>query len=335
MTAAETCIVMLTALGDAVHVLPLLTAIKRHDPTTRLTWVTQPAPAALVRGHPALDELIVFERARGWRAFLDARAATAGRRFGVLLDLQTYFKAGLLTAALPAEVKLGFDRARARDLNWLFTTRRIAPNPGRHHIQDQYFEFLAALAIPRDPIAWNLGPWPSERPWQQQFFAQFDRPIAALVIGTSRPQKDWLPDRWAAVTDALYADFGLQPVLVGGTTARERQTAAEIQATARHPVHDALGSGLRPLVSILDGAALVISLDTGPLHMAVALGRPVISLIGYHDPAIFGPYRRYHDLLIDAYGDPATGPRLRPGHMTRITPADVIAKIDVWRARHR
>jgi heptosyltransferase I len=331
----STCIVMLSALGDAVHVLPLLSAIKRHAPTTRLTWVTQPPAASLVRGHPALDELIVFDRTAGLRAYLDVRAATRGRRFDTLIDLQTYLKAGILTALTPAREKLGFDRARARDLNWLFTNRKIPANATTRHVQDQYLEFLDALSIPRDPLVWNLGPFPAERSWQEQFFSQFTRPIAALVIGTSRPQKDWLPDRWAAVADALSADYGLQPVMVGGTSPRERATAQAITAAARHPVHDALGSGLRPLVSILDSAALVISLDTGPLHMAVALNRPVISLIGYNDPAVVGPYRRFSDLLIDAYGDPAAGPRLRPGRMATITAADVLAKVALWRSRYQ
>jgi heptosyltransferase I len=332
----STCIVMLSALGDAVHVLPLLTAIKRHSPTTHLTWVTQPPAAALVRGHPALDDLIVFDRAVGLRAYLDTRrAATRPRPFDTLLDLQTYLKAGLLTALIPANEKLGFDHARARDLNWLFTTRKIPPNATTRHVQDQYLEFLDALSIPRGQLEWNLGPYPAERPWQQQFFAQFTRPIAALVIGTSRPQKDWLPAHWAAVADALSADYGLQPVMVGGTSPRERATAQAITAAARHPVHDALGSGLRPLVSILGGAALVISLDTGPLHMAVALNRPVISLIGYNDPAVVGPYRRFTDLLIDAYGDPTVGPRLRPGRMATITPGAVLAKVDLWRSRYQ
>jgi heptosyltransferase I len=288
-------IVMLSALGDAVHVLPLLTAIKRQWPDAEITWVTQPGPAALVRGHPALDRLVVFNRERGWAAFPEVRREVGPEPFDVLLDLQVYLKAGILTGLLPARTKLGFDWARAKDFNWLFTTQKIpAAREAPRHVQDQYFEFLTALGVPFEPPVWNLGPWPGDLPPPEGRYA-------ALVIGTSRPEKDWVPERWAAVAEGLYEQHGLVPMLVGGGSARERATATAIVSGARAPVRNELGSGLRPLVSILRGATLVVSLDTGPLHMAVALERPVVSLIGYNDPRVVGPYRRYTDLIVSAY----------------------------------
>jgi heptosyltransferase I len=203
------------------------------------------------------------------------------------------------------------------------------------HVQDQYLEFLDALGVPHEPPVWDLGPWPEERAWQAEFLAPFDRPIAPIVVATSKPQKDWLPERWAAVCDALYADFGLQPVLVGGRSEREQRAERIILDRARVPVVSALGSGLRNLVGILDGAALVLSPDTGPLHMTVALNRPVISLMGYTNPKRVGPYRRFHDLLIDAYGEPGEDYPIsmenRPGRMPRITVRDVLDKVERWR----
>jgi heptosyltransferase I len=205
-------------------------------------------------------------------------------------------------------------------------------------VQDQYFEFLTALGVPHEPVVWNLGPWDEERAWQREFFAGIDRPAAAIVVATSKPQKDWLPERWAEVVDALYADYGLQPVLVGGRSPRELHAEAVIMGRARHAPVSALGSGLRNLVGILDGSALVLAPDTGPLHMAVALDRPVISLIGYTNPKRTGPYRRFHDLIVDAYGDPGEDYPLsmetRLDRMPRITVRDVMEKVDIWRARY-
>ena len=184
----------------------------------------------------------------------------------------------------------------------------------------------------------NLGPWPDERAWQAEFLSQFERPIAPIVVGTSKVEKDWMPERWAEVCNALYGDFGLQPVLVGGRSARELAAERVILQRATVPVHSALGSGLRNLVGILDGAALVLSPDTGPLHMTVALDRPVISLLGYTNPRRVGPYRRYHDLMIDAYGDPGEDYPLsmenRPGRMPRIAVRDVLDKVELWRSRY-
>ena len=116
---------MMSAVGDAVHVLPVINALKRHHPGTRITWVLQPGPATLVRGHPSVDEIILFDRAKGWRAFADIRRELAQREFDVVVNLQVYFKAGIVTSFTRAPVKLGFDRARARDFNWLFTNRKI------------------------------------------------------------------------------------------------------------------------------------------------------------------------------------------------------------------
>jgi len=331
------CIVMMSAVGDAVHVLPVINALKRANPRVKITWVLQPAPATLVRGHRSVDEIIIFDRARGLAAFSDIAAELAKRRFDLVINLQVYFKAGIVTAFTHAPVKLGFDRARARDFNWLFTNRKIPVSPVQH-VQDQYFEFLVALGVSPEPVEWDLGPWPGERDWQREFTASIDRPIASIVVATSKPEKDWLPERWAEVADALHEQFGMQVVLVGGKS--EREVAAEriVMERTKHKPRSELGSGLRNLVSILDASALVLSPDTGPLHMAVALDRPVISLMGYTNPKRTGPYRRFHDLIIDAYGDPGENYPIsmenRPGRMKRIETAHVLAKVAVWRERY-
>jgi heptosyltransferase I len=333
------CIVMMSAVGDAVHVLPVINALKRHAPACRITWVLQGGAASLVRGHRSVDDIIIFDRHAGLRGFADIRRELASREFDLVIDLQVYFKAGIITAMTRSPVKLGFDRARARDLNWLFTTHRIPAHPVGQHVQDQYFEFLEALGVNPNPVVWDLGPWPHERAWRDEFFSALDRPAAAIVVATSKPEKDWLPERWAEVVDILSGEYGLQPVLVGGRSRRELHAEQVIRANAKHPPVSALGSGLRNLVGILSGSALVLSPDTGPLHMAVALERPVISLMGYTNPKRTGPYRRYHDLLIDAYGDPGedypVSMENRVGRVQRITVDQVREKLDVWQRSYR
>jgi heptosyltransferase I len=330
-------IVMLTAVGDAVHVLPVVNTIKREAPETHITWVLQPGPAALVQGHPAVDEIVTFDRHRGWRAFADVRRELARRPFDLVIGLQSYLKAGVITAMTRAPIKLGYDRGRARDLNWLFTNERIEARPARH-VQDEYLEFLEHLRMPTEPLDWGLGPWEHELAYRREIGTRFDRPLAALVIGSSKPGKDWLPDRWASLCDTLHDDFGLQPVLVGGRSPREEESERGIMAGARTRPVSLLGSGLRNLVSILHASSLVISLDTGPLHMAVALDRPTISLLGYSNPLRTGPYRRFHDLMINAYGETERGGELtrdtRPGRMPLITTREVIERVERWRARY-
>ncbi len=330
-------IVMLTALGDAVHVLPVVNALKRHAPSAHITWIAQPAAAALVRGHPAVDDIIVFERASGWRAFVDARHTLGTRQFDAVLLLQPYLKAALLASFASARMKIGTDRSRAADLSWLATSTRLPARP-LGHMQDQFLEFVEFLGVAAGPLMWNLGPWPGEPVVHLPLLADATRPLASIVVATSKAEKDWLPERWAEVSDALVESYGLQPVLVGGRSSRELAAERIIMERARHRPLSALGSGVRPLVGILDRSALVLSPDTGPLHMSVALGRPTISLIGYADPRRTGPYRRYHDLMIDAFHDPgevgAVTNERRHDRMQRITVRDVLARVDIWKERY-
>lgn len=335
--ADRVCIVMMSAVGDAVHVLPVVTALKRANPATHITWVLQPGPATLVRGHPLVDEILLFDRSAGVGGFLAIRQELASRQFDVVINLQVYFKAGIITSFTRATVKLGFDRARARDFNWLFTTHKIPPHEGQH-VQDQYFEFTDWLGVPHEPIEWGLGPWEWERAWQREFYATIERPAVPIVVATSKAEKDWAPERWAEVCDALDRDFGLQPVLAGGRSPRELHAESVIMAQAKTKPISALGSGLRKLVSIFDGATLVLSPDTGPLHISVALNRPVVSLIGYSNPKRVGPYRKFRDLMIDSYGDPGEDYPIsmenRSGRLSRIAVRDVLDKIELWKNRY-
>lgn len=332
----EILIVMLSALGDAVHVLPVAQALKRAYPTSRITWVIQPVPYRLVQDHPAIDSFVVFRRRRGlsaWRSFLEVSRSLAGRRFDLLLGLQVYFKAGLITALAKADVKLGFDRARARDLNWLFTTHRIPPR-GFRHVQDQYFEFLEYLGVDPHPLDWGLTLTPEERARQEEFFGRLERPVCAVVVGTSKPEKNWAPDRYARLLEALESEWGFQCVLVGGPSTAERSAADQIlRQTKARPI-DALGDDVRRLVYLLEGSDLVVSPDTGPLHIARALDVPVVGLYGYTNPKRSGPYRKYEELVVDGYArfpgeDYPCSMEYRPGGMERVTVERVLEKVQL------
>lgn len=331
----DICIVMLSAIGDAVHVLPVANALKRAWPATRITWVVQAVPHALVVGHPAIDDFVVFRRRRGWsawRSFAEVRHALRGRRFDLLLGLQVYMKAGLVTAMVDARIKLGFDRARARDAQWLFTDRRIrARDP--QHVQDQYFEFLEHLGVDPSPVRWCLELTEAEREAQHDYFSALDRPACAVVVSTSKAEKNWAPDRYARVLDEVERTHGLRPVIVGGPSGAERRLADEVAQATDAQVVDALGDDVRRMLWLLEGSALVISPDTGPLHVARAVGTPVIGLYGYTNPKRTGPYRAYGDLVVDGYAEydgedyPVTA-RHRDG-MGRVTVDRVLEKVEL------
>lgn len=334
---ARVAVVMLTAVGDMVHTLPVVRSLRAAWPQTRIIWVGQPGPLGLVESLGAADEHLVFDRRAGLGGFRDVRRQAGREPFDLVLVLQSYFKAGLAAAMLPAARRIGFDRRRARDLTWLLTGERIPPRP-RAHMQDELLEFLDYLGIERQ-LEWGLGPTEEERARYSDLLPESDRPTVAFVVGTSKPEKEWPAERYAAVADAVHADLGARAILVGGKSPREMEAAEAIRRAAAHPPLDLREWDLRRVAYLLDRADVLVSPDTGPLHAAVALGTPTVALMGYTNPKRYGPYRRFHDLMIDAYGDPGEDYPLqgahRPGRMKRITPAEVVRNVEMALRKYR
>jgi len=327
------CVVMLSAIGDAVHVQPVLTAIKRAWPETHLTWIVQSLPMQVGLNRPDMDEFITFERRRGlagWMGFRDLKRRVRGRHWDLVINLQVYLKAGLITALLKSPRKLGFDRRRARDLNWLFTTERLPPPPPGH-VQDHYFEFLQYLGIDPDPVEWRMRLTPEEREAQRAFYADIDRPVCAIVLGASAPERNWPAEKYARVADELYDTHSYLPMIVGGPSAAERDAAEVIKARSASPVLDTLGDDLRRLMWLVDGADLMVSPDTGPLHIANAYDVPVVGIYGYTNPKRAGPYGRGLELIADGFRehpdeDYSAAKEYRDG-MRRVTVEMVLEKI--------
>ena len=330
-------VVLLSAIGDIVHALPLVSSLRAAAPNLTLEWVTQPVPGEIAGRHPGVDRLWTLDRARGWRAYREFRRALRSRRFDVVLDLQVYAKASLVTAMLDSPRKIGFDRARARELNWLVTNERIAAGPPRHTCE-QYLEFADHLGIPRR-YEWPLPIGAEERAAQAAFYGRRRAPLAALVVGTSRSAKEWPAERWARLAESLHAEMGYEVCIVGSDRPSERARALEVVGLSRVPILDERRDDLRRLLWLLDGAALAVSPDTGPYHLAVALGVPAVGLYGLTDPARVGPGRRFLDLVVDAFHDPGESwhpPRAgyREARMERIRVARVLEAVELARARY-
>lgn len=328
------CIVRLSALGDVVQTLPLATALKRAWPELRLSWVTQPLPARILEGSSVVDEVIHFQRRRGVEAFREYRRfreVARNRRFDLALVPHVALKAGLLVRLLNSPIRLGFDRSRATDLQWLFTTHRIASGP-RRHVVDEALEFARALGVEPGPVQWGLRLSASEIESRDRFFGDFDAPVCGIVVATSDPRKNWTPERWAQVADVLEERWGFRVVLLGGPSTQERAIADRILARCRTSPLDLLGDDIRRMMWLLDGCSLVVAPDTGPLHMAIALGTPAVGLYGRTNPNVTGPYGPSRELVADGYarwpGEAyGTTRRLRTGGMERVTPRMVLERI--------
>jgi heptosyltransferase I len=244
---------------------------------------------------------------------------------------QVSAKASLLAFFVRSKNKLGFDFKRSREGHWLATNRHIPAVPARH-VQDLYFEFLDYLEIKDYPKEWHFIFTEEERAWQRAFFERFKRPAIGFVIASSSPDKDWAIENYAKAADYMDRELNMQPLLIGGPSALEKDRAEAIGRLCRKQPMLALEKPIRHTLLQIDGCRMIVSPDTGPLHMAVALDVPTIGLYGFTDPRRCGPYGKFQDLLTDKYNDPgeenARITRItRPGRMARITPEMVIEKI--------
>jgi heptosyltransferase I len=282
------CILRLSAVGDTCHVVPMVRTLQRVWPTTQLTWVIGRAEARLMSLLPGVEFIIIDKRA-GFGAARTLRSALRARRFQLLLHMQLSLRASLLSTLIRAPVRLGFDRARARELQWLFTNAQIQPR--RHeHVLDSFQGFLSALGIERAPLEWNL-PLPPDA--QRYAAALIPDARATLLISpcSAHPARNWRPERYAAIADYAAQAHGMRVILCGGSSALERDVGTAIAAQVAIPVINQIGRDTLPqLLALLARASVLLTPDSGPAHMATMVATPVIGLYAATRLQRSGPY---------------------------------------------
>jgi heptosyltransferase I len=244
-------------------------------------------------------EFITVDKRAGLAGLRALRRGLAGRRFDLLLHLQLSLRASAVAAVVPARCKLGFDRARARELQWLFTDTRIAPR-GREHVLDSFHGFAEACGVQDRVLAWNL-PLPEDA--RAYALAVVPDGTRALVISacSSHARRNWLPERYAAVAAHAVRRHGLKVILTGGPGPVERAMTDAIVAACPEALTDQVGKDTLPqMLALLARSTALLAPDTGPAHMATMVGTPVIGLYAATNPARSGPYlsRRW---CVDAF----------------------------------
>jgi heptosyltransferase I len=280
------CILRLSALGDATHLVPLIRTLRRAWPQVPITWILGKGEAKLMEGLEDV-ELVVFDKSAGWRGMADLRRRLGGRRFEVLLHMQLALRANVLATLVHAERRIGYDRARSKEGHSLVINERIPT--GGHHVLDAFGKFCEPLGLKQDRVEWNLPVPQAARDWAGE---QLPGDVPTLIVSpcSSHVLRNWAPERYAAVADHA-ADRGWRIAICGGRSELERRTADAIQAAMRHPAVDLVGKDtLKQLLALLERAHLVLSPDSGPAHMANAMGTPVIGLFACTDRERCGPY---------------------------------------------
>ena len=339
------CLLRLSAIGDACHAAAALHALRAAWPQTRFTWIIGKVEAKLMSAILPGVEFITFDKRATARELLRLRADLAGRGFDVLLDLQLSIRASLVSTLVTSAVKLGFDRERARELQWLFTNARIAP-AGREHVLDSFLGFVRACGVEPGPAAWDVA-LPAEALEYAQRLIPDERPTLVLSPCSSHRARNWPALRYAEVAAHAMRRLGMRVVIVGGRSEEERRIAAAIVASAGPgDVVDQVGQDTLPeLLGLLARASVLLTPDSGPAHMATMVGLPVIGLYAATRSARAGPYYsrewcvdRYDEAARRVYGKPAgeipwTRKIERPGVMELIDVRSVIDRLEALMAQ--
>lgn len=332
------CVLRLSALGDVCHVLAVVRTLQDAWPGVAITWIIGKLEHKLL-GHLPGIEFVVFDKRAGRAAYSDLRRRLAGRRYDVLLHMQLALRASLAAALVPARVRMGFDRERARELQWLFTNARIAPRQ-RQHVLDGLFGFAEGLGVQQRSMRWDI-PLPEDALAYARRVIPDRQPTLVISPCSSHRLRNWSPGNYAAVADHAAARHGLRVLLCGGRSALEVEYGERIAALMRQPCDNLVGKDtLLELLATLQRATLLVSPDSGPAHMATTVGTPVIGLYAATNPARSGPYHS-RQWCVDRYdaaarrfrGRPAadlpwTEKIEEPGVMDLIEPADVIERLD-------
>ncbi len=296
------CLLRLSALGDVTHVVPLVRTLQAARPDTPIHWIIDKAGHKLLDGLPGVT-FHAYDKKSGMAGVKELRRQLPPGRFEALLQMQVAFRANLLSAFIPAERRIGYDRSRSKDLHGLFINERIPDRPGIH-VLDAIGSFCEPLGLRQAEVSWDLSVPQSAYEWAAAQWQDDGRPVLMISPCSSHVRRNWYADRYAAVANHA-AQRGWRVVLCGGRSELERSMADAIQAQLHTPALDLVGKDtLKQLPALLARANLVMTPDSGPMHIANAMGAKVLGLHAASNPNRSGPYsdRRY---CVDRYDDAA------------------------------
>jgi lipopolysaccharide heptosyltransferase II len=282
-------IILHGSIGDVTRALPLANLFRRRFPKAFLAWAVESPCFPLVEHQPALDEVILFDRRRWRQDFLPFVKKVRSRRFDLTLDLQRHFKSGLISFLSGAPARIGFNRSDCKELNWIFNNAHIPAMGDQVSKLDHYLKFAEYLGVETAPVEWLFRLTAEEELRVDQLLAAVRRSYAALFVGSRWESKQWFPAQIADCARALQQRYRLDVVLLGSRS--DERAAAEVQAQCGGGVTNLAGqTSLREAIGVIARAKVSIGPDTGLMHIAAAVGTPVVSLWGATSPSRNGPY---------------------------------------------
>ena len=302
MSEFSICILRLSAIGDVTHVVPVIRAIHNHLPQAKITWIIGKLEARLLNGLPGV-EFIVFDKKGGWDAVRQLRQTLKHRRFDALLHMQVALRANLLSKLVKSPLRIGWDKPRWRDRHGWFINQSVRSLPGQHQVE-AFLEFARALDVPVGPPRWDMPITAGDLSWAKQILGD-GPPILMISPCSSHILRNWQAERYAIVADYAIAELNMRVVLTGGPSKLEVKTGQEIESAMQHKAQNLIGKDtINQSVALLKQAAVVLSPDSGPAHVASAVGTAVIGLYAATPSKRSGPYNSL-ELCVDKYAEVA------------------------------
>jgi len=289
--------VRLGAIGDVVNALVFAVALKEARLDLHLGWVVHPLAAPLVEGHPCIDRVHVWKRGGGAAELARLVREIRAQRYDLAVDLQRIQKSAFLARLSGAPRVLGYDRARTKELSWLWTKERIPAQEHARHMALQFLEFARHLGVEASEPRHLFPPDDMAEAWSADLVRELGGEPVLVNLGATKPANRWSAERFGALARALAYGVGVPVCFTGGPDDRAVGAAAR-RAAGDAPVRDLVGlTTLRQLVALTRRARLFVGCDTGPMHVAAAVGTPVVALFGPADPARTGPWGQGHCVL--------------------------------------
>jgi lipopolysaccharide heptosyltransferase I len=296
LDARRIAILKPSALGDIVHALPVLTALRRRFPNAFISWIVNRAYQSLLDGHPDLDETLAFDRGaarhgllRALASYRDFAVALRQRRFDLVIDLQGLFRSGVMALVTGARRRVGLGCAR-EGARWFYTDVVPVPDSDHSHAVDRCWRVAEALGAADEPPRFVVPVAAEARLWAERQLTALPQPWLALAVGSRWLTKRWPPEHFAVLAEHALRRRGGSAVFVG--SAEESSLADQVAARLAAPTLNLSGRTTLPqLAALLQRADVLLANDTGPLHLAVALGRPVVAPYTCTKTALNGPYR--------------------------------------------
>lgn len=306
-------IILLGALGDVVRGLAVANALKSADPTCKITWLVEPASSGVVALHRGVDEVIVFKRKEGLRGFLSLVKDLRARTFDITLDMQRHLKSGFFSWLSRSPRRIGFHPDDTKEGNWLFNTQFIeARGDGASKIE-HYVSFLKALGFPA-PTTVDAGlSHITLDSIGQEWSATLSRPYVGIILGSSRYSKDWPEEGYQGLLERCQV-AGIETAVLLGDRSKAEMSARLEKVSSPVKVVNAVGkTSLEELVGIIHGAQVCVGPDSGPGHIAGALGVPHVTLFGPTPAARNAPRGSEALSIVSAIGCAPCRRRVCPG----------------------